>query len=149
MEKSLSRVRVNTMRELDALVGEHLTGEVPEVYWEDAHAVFRFETEEEALEALKRLKSQPSLPKVNWESVTVTKIKSYRLYSSDIATAWSVVEKIAGAENGLRMRREGGMWHVSFGHHGECVARSASVAICVAGLRTVNIEVVFDPDRIH
>lgn len=150
MEKSLSRVRVNTLRELDALVGEQLTGEKPEVYWEDAHAMFRFETEQEALEALKRLKAQPSLPRVNWDSVTVTQIKSYRPYSSDIATAWSVVEKVTTREHELRLRREGGMWHVAFGDCAETAARSAPVAICVAGLRAAaDIEVLFDPDRIH
>ena len=149
MEKNLSRVRVNTLRELDALVGEHLTGEVPEIYWEDAHAVLRFESEQEALEALKKLRTQLSLPKVNWESVAVTQVKSYRTYSSEIATAWSVVEKISNHDNTLRVWREGGMWHASFGDCGESMARSAPVAICVAGLRTVDIEVLFDPDRIH
>ena len=149
MDKISARVRVNTMRELDALVGEHLTHEMPEVYWEDAHAVFRFETESEALEAIKRLKTQLNLPKVNWEEVTVTQIKSYRPYSSEIPTAWSMVEKITGPDLDLRIRRDRGMWHVTFGNHGESSARSAPVAICVAGLRTVGIEVLFDPDRIH
>ena len=149
MEKISARARVNTLRELDALVGGHLTGEVPEVYWEDAHAVLRFETEQEALEALERLKAQPTLPKVNWDLVKVTQIKSYRPYSSEIAMAWSVVEKIASAECGLRIRREKGLWHVSFGNRGETVARSAPVAICVAALHASGIEVLFDPDSIH
>ena len=149
MEKISRRLRVNTLQELDALVAEHLTGEVPEVYWEDAHAVFRFETEQEALEALKRLKAQPNLPKVDWDAVTLSEIKNYRPYSSEIAAAWSVVEKIDTAVNGLRCQREDGMWRVAFGACGEVAARSVPVAICVAGLRTVNIDVLFDPDRIH
>ena len=41
------------------------------------------------------------------------------------------------------------MWHASFGVREESRARSAPVVICVAGLNTVGIEVVFDPDRIH
>jgi len=149
MEKISARVRVNTMRELDALVGAHLTREVPEVYWEDAHAVFRFETEREALEAIKRIKAQPNLPKVNWEEITLKEIKSYRPYSADITTAWSMVEKIITPDNTIRIRRERGMWHVSFGDHTEAVARSAPLAICVAALRTAEIEVLFDPDSIH
>src|SRR5579862_6632639 len=130
MAQDWQRVRVSTLRELDALVAENLTGEVPEVYWEDAHAVFRFETEQEALEALKRLKSQLNLPKIDWDSVTVSEIRTYRSYSSEITAAWSVVEKKATAENELRIRREDGMWRASFGAHGEVVARSVPVAIC-------------------
>lgn len=143
------RVRVQTLRELDALVAEHLTGEKPEVYWEDAHATFRFETEQEALDAIKRLRAQPNLPKVNWDSIKMSQIKSYSLYSLEITTAWSIVERIASPENEFRIRREGGMWHASFGTHGERQARSAPVAICVAGLSTVDVDVVFDPDRIN
>jgi hypothetical protein len=151
MEKISARVRVTTMRELDALVGEHLAHEIPEVYWEDAHAVFRFETESEAMEAIKKLKTQLNLPKVNWEAVKVTQIKSYRAYSSEIAIAWGVVEKITASpgRNNLRIRRDKGMWHAAFGDHDESAARGAAVAICVAGLRTEGIEVLFDPDRIH
>ncbi|HWB58479.1 MAG TPA: hypothetical protein VG733_03265 [Chthoniobacteraceae bacterium] len=144
------RARVNTLLELDALVGERIIGEVPEVYWEDAHAMFRFETESEAMDALKRLRSQPSLPRVNWDSLTVSQVKSYRPYSADIAVAWSIVEK-ATAESGdaFQIRREGGMWRAAFGHREEILARSAPVAICVAGLRAAGIEVIFDPDGIH
>jgi len=148
MEKISARVRVNTLRELDALVGEHLIGEVPEVYWEDAHAVLRFETEQEALEALERLKAQPSLPEVNWEAVTVTQVKSYQPYSSEIGLAWNVVAKTATTEDSLRIRRDKGLWRAAFGAREETAARSAPVAICVAALRTAGIEVLFDPDRI-
>ena len=143
------RARVNTLRELDALVGMRVTGEQPEVYWEDAHAVFRFETEHEALEALKRMKAQPNLPKVNWEEMTVSRVQLFRPYSSEIAMAWSAVEKVVSPENGLRIRREGGMWFVAFGEREESAARSAAVAICAAALRTVGVDVVFDPDRIN
>lgn len=149
MEKAPAKVRVNTLRELDALVGEHVTHEVPEVFWEDAHAVLRFESMEEALEAIQRMKSQMNLPKINWEEIKVTEIKSYRHYSSDIPAAWSVVEKLAGPGNDVRMRREKGMWYVAFGERAESPGRSALVAICAAGLLAAGIEAIYDPDRIN
>jgi hypothetical protein len=144
-----TRVRVNTLRDLDALVAEHITGEVPEIYWEDAHATLRFESEQEAREALERLKAQPTLPPVNWESMAVTQVKAYLPYSADVVLAWGVVEKIAMSENCLRVRREKGMWHARFGDRAESRARSAPVAICAAALRAVDVEAVFDPDWIH
>ena len=137
------------MRELDALVAEHLTGEVPEIYWEDAHAVFRFETEHEAVEAMRKLKAQLNLPKVDWESMAVTRIKSYRPYSSDVSAAWVVIEKISSPANPLQIRREKGRWHVAFGDQVEAVSRSSSVAICLAALRAIGIEVELDHDRIQ
>jgi len=149
MDKKPARVRITTLRELDALVGEYLTAEVPEIYWEDAHAVFRFETEQEAVDAMKRMRSQPNLPKIDWESMAVTEVKSYRPYSSEIATAWAVIEKVSGTENPLRMRREKGLWHVAFGNHRECVSLSAPAAICVAGLLTIGVEVDLDRDRVN
>lgn len=149
MKKKSEKVRINTLRELDALVGEYITGEVPEIYWEDAHAVFRFETEAEAMEAMKNLRSQPQLPKVDWESIKIKEVKSYKTYSADIANAWVVVEKISSPANYLHLRREKGLWLVSFGNHNETVARSAPVAICIAALRAMVFDVDCDPDRLH
>ena len=71
-------MKIATLRQLDALVGEQLMNEVPEVYWEDAHAVFRFETEQEALEAVKRMNMKLNLHRIDWDSMTVTQIKYYR-----------------------------------------------------------------------
>ena len=149
MGRVRAKVKVTTLRQLDALVGEHLMEEVPEVYWEDAHAVFRFETEQEALEAMKRMKAQPNLPAIDWESMSVTQIKSYRPYSSDVAALWSVIDKISTSENPLRMHRDKGEWHVTFGTHRECISLSAPAAVCVAALLTIGVEVDLDRDRVH
>ena len=149
MGKTPSHVRISTLRQLDALVGEHLMGEVPEVYWEDAHAVFRFETEQEALEAVKRMKQQLNLPRIDWDSMTVTQIKSYRPYSSDVTALWSVIDKVSTSENPLHMHRDKGEWYVSFGRFRECVSLSAPAAICVAALLTIGVEVDLDRDRVH
>jgi hypothetical protein len=130
-------------------VGEHLMNEVPEVYWEDAHAVFRFETEQEALEAVKRMKMQLNLPRIDWDSMTVTQVKSYRPYSSDVTVLWTVIDKVSTAGNPLQMHREKGEWHVAFGKFRECVSLSAPAAICVAALLTIGVEVDLDRDRVH
>jgi hypothetical protein len=81
--------------------------------------------------------------------MAVSEIKAYRLYSSDIAAAWTVIEKIGTPDNQLRIRRDKGIWHVAFGTQTECIARSAPVAICVASLRAFGIEIDYDPDGIH
>jgi len=144
-----AKMKIATLRQLDALVGEQLMNEVPEVYWEDAHAVFRFETEQEALEAVKRMKMQLNLPRIDWDSMTVTQIKSYRPYSSDITALWAVIDKVSTSENPLHMRREKGEWYVSFGKYRECVSLSSPAATCVAALLTIGVEVDLDRDRVH
>lgn len=149
MAKIPAKVKVGTLRELDALVGEHVTGESPEIYWEDAHAVLRFESEYEALEAMKNLRSHPTLPRVDWESMAVTRVKSYRPYSGELAASWTVIEKMAVSASPLHMRREKGIWHVAFGEDGESTARSAPVAIALAALRARGVEVDFDADTNH
>lgn len=149
MENNPVKVRIATLRELDALVGEHLAGEVPEVYWEDAHAVFRFETEYEAVEAMRKLKEQMNLPKVDWKSMEITQVKSYRPYSSDMAVAWSVIEKINTSLHPLQMYRDKGHWHAAFGDERVSIALNPAVAICLAGLMAIGIEVDVDRDRIH
>jgi hypothetical protein len=149
MEAIPARARIHSTRELDALVAEHITGEVPEVYWEDAHAVFRFETEYEAIQAMLKLKAQLNLPKVDWDSMTVNQVKSYRPYCSDIVAAWLVIEKISTPLNPLQMHREKGFWHVAFGDHKETISRSSCIAICLAALRSAGFEVEFDQDRIN
>jgi len=149
MENNPVRVRIATLRELDALVGEHLAGEVPEVYWEDAHAVLRFETEYEAVEAMRKKKEQMNLPKVDWASTEIVQIKLYRPYSSDMGVAWTVIEKINTALHPLQMFRDKGQWHAAFGDDKISVARSSAVALCLAGLMAIGIEVELDRDRIH
>ena len=142
-------MRIKTLRELDALVGEHLIGEVPEVYWEDSHAVLRFETEQEAIEAMKKMRIQLNLPKIDWESMAVTQIKSYRHYSSDNAALWLVIDKASTPENPLHMHKDKSEWYVSFGKYRECVSFSAPAAICVAALLTIGVEVDLDRDRVY
>jgi len=45
-------IMVETLTELDALVGRYITGEAPTIHWEDSYAHMRFESAGEALEAL-------------------------------------------------------------------------------------------------
>lgn len=149
MEKIPAKIRVETLRELDALVGEHIIGETPEVYWEDAHSFFRFESEDEAFVTLKKFAKQLNLPTVDWESMEVVEVKSYQPYSNNIATAWMVAEKLAAQELPMKIWRERGMWRAVFGDGAVATALSAPVAICAAALWTKGVEVTADLDRLR
>ena len=52
--------RVKSLGELDALVGEHVMQEAPEVYWEDIHGYFQFHSEVEARQAIAAAEAQAS-----------------------------------------------------------------------------------------
>ena len=142
-----SHRRIRSLCELDELVGEHITGEIPLTQWEDSHAVFRFDTEEEAREAINNPYYQLFLPDVDWSKTELIKISIYRRYSSDLFTAWEVVEKLGG-DKGLRLNKERGRWMAEFEGSQNAVARSVPVAICVAGLRAKGVKVEVDPDMI-
>jgi hypothetical protein len=149
MDKATATFRIQSLRELDALVGEHITGETPEIYWEDAHAHFRFESEDEAVETLKKFAKQMNLPVIDWDSMTVVKVKSYRPYSTEITAAWIVVEKLGALGKQMKMWREHAMWHVAFGGDQAARALSSPLAICAAALRAKGVEVGPDLDRLR
>ena len=53
--KGTGRMRVASLAQLDALVGEYVTGDEPEVAWQDSYGLFRFSTRDEAEEAILKL----------------------------------------------------------------------------------------------
>ena len=141
-----ARVRVGTLRELDALVGKYLTGETPQTYWEDSHSYLRFDSIEEALNTLGDPYFQRCFPEGVRLDNELSEVFEFRAYSSDLSLAWEVVERLSGTVNTLQVRREEGYWVAAFGDGPSASAASAPVAICLAALKTRGIDVDFDPD---
>lgn len=146
-ESTTARVRVGTLRELDALIGKYLTGETPQTYWEDSHSYLRFDSIEEALTALGDPYFQRCFPDGVRLDNELSEVFEFRAYSSDLSLAWEVVERLSGTVNTLRVRREKNRWAAAFGDGPTVSASSAPVAICLAALRARGIEVDFDLER--
>ncbi len=145
-ETTTARVRVGTLRELDALVGKYLTGEPPQTYWEDSLSYLRFDSIEEALNALSDPYFQRCFPEGVRLDNELSEVFEFRAYSSDLSLAWEVVERLSGTVNTLRVRRERNKWVAAFGDGPAVSATAAPVAICLAALRTRGIEVEIDED---
>lgn len=68
----------------------------------------------------------------------------YPLYSSSIAAAWEVVEKLGGVSTGsgycVDISYDGG-WIVSIGNYCESNQDTAPMAICLAALKAKGVEV--------
>jgi hypothetical protein len=135
------KLRIDSLKELDALVGKYVVLQNPQVFWEEQHACLRFDSIEEALEAMHDPYFQQFIPEDARPHTALTEIQEYRAYSSDIMLAWEVVEKIGGGAAILRICREGGHWVAAFGEAAAATSRSAPVAICLAALRLRGIDV--------
>ncbi len=146
-EFTTSRVRVGTLRELDALIGKYLTGETPQTYWEDSHSYVRFDSIEEALNAMSDPYFQRCFPEGVRLDNELSEVFEFRAYSSDLTLAWEVVERLSGTINTLRVRREKNRWVAAFGDGPAVSATAAPVAICLAALQTRGIEVDLDLER--
>ena len=146
-EATTARVRVETLRELDALVGKYLIGEDPQTYWEDSHSFLRFDSIEEALNAMADPYFQRCFPEGVRLDNELSEVFEFRAYSSDLSLAWEVVERLSGTVNTLRVKREKNRWVAAFGDGPAASASSAPVAICLAALRTRGIEVDFAEER--
>ena len=140
--------RVNSVAALEALIGAHVIGEVPEVFWEDSHGHFQFATRDEVKAAVADPYYQQFLPAVDWTQTVIREVKIYMPYCSDPATVWQVVEKAADVHGPLSLGRKQGRWSAAFGRNAKSEARSATVAICVAALEAAGIRIAIDHDRI-
>jgi hypothetical protein len=140
---TFATLRINSLIDLDGLIGEHVTGETPETHWEDSNSLFRFDTEEEASEAIRNPYYQLFVPDVDWTDAQILRVQHYRPYSSDISAAWEVVEQLSEARP-LQLRREQQQWLAAFGTAEPVSAPSAAIAICLAALRIRGIEVDLD-----
>ena len=145
-DPELARMRVASLKELDALVGMYLTKESPVTYWEEQHACFRFETLEEAEDALNDPYFQHFLPEEEGRSAAFVEVREFPRYSSDLSAAWGVVERLSGSVHSLHVRCEKSRWIAAFGDAPAATALSAPAAICLAALRARGIEVDFAQD---
>lgn len=137
------KLRVASLKELDALVGKYLTKETPQVFWEEEHACLRFESIEEALEAMRDPYFQLFIPEDARANTALKEVEEFRAYSSDLALAWEVVERISPQAEPLHVRCASGVWYACFGTQPESSSKSAPVAICLAALRAHGLDVDF------
>jgi hypothetical protein len=137
----VSRVKISSAGELDALVGQHITGEIPEMRWQDSHGLFEFESELDALEAIQDVYYQRFLPAVDWSKTEIMSIETYRPYSCDLTCTIQVVEKMSAAGKPLFLMTDRGQWLASFGDDQPAMARDAAAAICVAALLSCGVDV--------
>jgi len=125
----------------------YLTKETPITYWEEQRASFRFETLEEAEDALNDPYFQHFLPEEEGRSAAFVEVREFPHYSSDLSAAWGVVERLSGSVHSLHVRCEKGRWIAAFGDSPAATAYSAPAAICLAALRARGIEVDLVQDR--
>jgi hypothetical protein len=141
-------IRITTACELDALIGQHVTREAPQVFWEDSHGQFQFATEAEARQALADPYYQRFLPDVDWTKTVVREVHAYRPYCADAVDVWIVVERASARFGALLIWREQARWRAAFGSHFHAEARIASVAICLAALRAAGLSLEVNFDRV-
>lgn len=136
------RVRVASLSQLDALVGECVTKDDPEVAWQDSYGLFRFSSRPEAEEAISNSYYRLFRPDLDWDSATVEEIRLYPTYSSDLMAAWEIVEQLGNESRQTEIRRQGEFWRAAFSGM-EAFAATPAMAICLAALRTRGIEPIF------
>jgi hypothetical protein len=141
------RLRVASLKELDALVGKYLVKETPQVFWEEEHACMRFDSIEEALEAMRDPYFQLFIPEEARPHTALKEVQEFRAYSSELTLAWEVVERISPQLEPMHVRCENGLWSAAFGDRPECSSRSAPVAICLAALRAHGMDVDLSAER--
>jgi len=131
-------LRIGSLTQLDELVGQFVAGENPPVHWEDVRTQFRFDTMEEAADALHDPFLREFLIPKDQSELVFTPVKEFRPYSSALDTAWHLVERF---DEPLHVRRRQSGWIAAFGGTEAVVAPTAPVAICLAALRAKGIEV--------
>ena len=141
------KLRVASLKELDALVGKYLVKETPQVFWEEEHACLRFDSIEEALEAMRDPYFQLFIPEEARPHTALKEVQEFRAYSSELALAWEVVERISPQLEPMHVRCENGFWSAAFGDRPECTSQSAPVAICLAALRAHGMDVDISAER--
>jgi hypothetical protein len=133
------KYRLRELADLDELTATHITEEGPKVYWEDTHARFRFETLNEALEAMRDPLIQGFLPGERLASAVIEEVREFPPYSACFVTAWKIIEKFADLPFSLDRKSE--LWVARFGEYQSPAVISPTVAICIAGLRVKGIDV--------
>ena len=135
-------MRVASLSQLDALVGEHVTGDPPNVAWQDSYGLYQFTSREEAIEAISNAYYRLFRPDLDWDSATVQEIRLYPAYSNDLMAAWEVVDSLCAEGRQPEIRRQGDFWRAAFSGT-EAFAPTPALAICLAALRARGIDPIF------
>jgi hypothetical protein len=141
-------LRAASLAELDTLVGQYVTRDSPEEFWEDCHGYFQFASEDEARHALLDPYYQKFLPSVDWSQTKIRKVQIFRPYSAEPTANWDLVAQATGQFGPLNISRDKGQWRASFGAHGDAHARTPSVAIAIAALHAKGYEVQVEHDQL-
>lgn len=139
---STGRIRIASLSQLDALVGEYVTGDAPDIAWQDSYGLFRFTSRVEAEEAINNSYYRLFRPDLDWETATIQEIRRFPSYSSDLMAAWEVVERLGSQSRQTEIRRQGDFWRAAFSG-AEAFAATPSLAICLAALRAKGIDPIF------
>ncbi len=134
-------IRVRSLSELDAVVGKYLTGEIPRIHWTNSHTDFRFDSVEEAVEAVNDPFFSQFVHEGEYPTTVLTEVREFRRYSSELTIAWELVEHLSHGLEPLLIRREGDGWEGAFGNRDFISAPTAPLVICLAALRTRGVEV--------
>ena len=132
-------VLLRTLADLDALIGERVMDAAPVIYWEDSYANQRFDSLEEAMEAMRDPYYQLFIPEAERNAAVICEVREYPAYSAKMTTALDVVERISANGDPLHLRQKNLGWIASFGRFTECRARTAPAAISLAALRVRGI----------
>jgi hypothetical protein len=136
--------RVTSLADIDALVGQYITLETPESYWEDSHGYFQFHTEIEAKQALRDPYYQRFLTDLDWKKTIIREVRVYRRYTSDPEANWILCDKAVSRFGILSIARETGWWHAAFGKSPQAQGRIPTIAICLAALRAADVHFEVD-----
>lgn len=142
----MERVKVETFAELDGLVGRYVTGQEPETHWEDSHAQLRFDSIEEALEALRDPYFQQFIPEEDRARTILREVREFPAYSCDLNLAWALVEKMSNRADALLIVQERGSWRASFGNWPAITAPTPALAICLAALKARGLDIDFESE---
>jgi hypothetical protein len=135
------RLQLASLKQLDALIGKYLTKETPQVFWEEPEACLRFDSLQEAIEAMRDPYFQEFIPKEARPHSALTEVQEFRPYSADLNVAWELVDQLSAEAGTFHVKREDGQWLMAFGDRPVVVSRLAPLAICLAALRARGIEV--------
>ncbi len=141
MGKRTGRIQITSLCQLDALVGEFVTGDVPEIVWQDSYGLFNFASRDEAEDAIQHSYYRLFRPDLDWDTATVEEVRRFPHYSTELMSAWEVLERLGAESRQPEIRRQGDFWRAAFAG-AEAFAATPALAICLAALRTRGIEPV-------
>lgn len=134
-------IQVEVLSEVDALVGEHVMHDSPEVYWQDSYANLRFDSASEALEALRDPYFQLFIPERERTGTVLAEVRAFPPYSTNLEDSLEVISRLSREGLHFHLRKDNGRWGAAFGQTPELWAETAPLAVCLAALRAKSLEV--------